>query len=172
MIGLGFDKVEKVFNDDFIIEDGTGWIRALQACDKLDRNLFTLHTFHVHFICKTKLQLQSKSLIQSQMVESSVHSGVVLINQTPNIHIKESARSLEDEGLRRSTVLMNFSPTKLDHDVYGLKGCLQGFNWLFATRYMVKAIAYFPSDELQIAGIDLRADKSCASNNMSTADGR
>ncbi|KAJ6995343.1 hypothetical protein NC653_017964 [Populus alba x Populus x berolinensis] len=33
-----------------------------------------------------------------------------------------SARSLEDEGLRRSTVLMNFSPTKLDHDVYGLKG--------------------------------------------------
>ncbi|KAG6770875.1 hypothetical protein POTOM_026574 [Populus tomentosa] len=78
---------------------------------------------------------------------------------------RESARSLEDEGLRRSTVLMNFSPTKLDHDVYGLKGCLQGFNWLFATRYM---IAYFPSDELQIAGIDLRADKSCASNNMST----
>ncbi|KAL3587199.1 hypothetical protein D5086_014066 [Populus alba] len=189
MIGLGFDKVEKVFNDDFIIEDGTGWIRALQACDKLDRNLFTLHTLHIHFICKTKLQLQSKSLIQSQMVESSVHSGVVLINQTPNIHINspinwsltdsnnaqacwESARSLEDEGLRCSTVLMNFNPTKLDHDVYGLKGCLQGFNWPFATRYMVKAIAYFPSDELQIAGIDLRADKSCASNNMSTVDGR
>ncbi|KAJ6995321.1 hypothetical protein NC653_017946 [Populus alba x Populus x berolinensis] len=90
MIGLGFDKVEKVFNDDFIIEDGTGWIRALQACDKLDRNLFTLHTLHIHFICKTKLQ--SKSLIQSQMVESSVHSGVVLINQTPNIHIKLGIR--------------------------------------------------------------------------------
>ncbi|KAJ6915402.1 hypothetical protein NC651_017413 [Populus alba x Populus x berolinensis] len=44
------------------------------------------------------------------------------------------------EGLRRSTVLMNFSPTKLDHDVYGLKGCLQGFNWPFATRYMVKPV--------------------------------
>jgi hypothetical protein len=27
VIGLGFDKVEKVINDDFIIEDGTGWIR-------------------------------------------------------------------------------------------------------------------------------------------------
>ncbi|KAJ6925083.1 hypothetical protein NC652_018124 [Populus alba x Populus x berolinensis] len=53
---------------------------------------------------------------------------------------RESARSLEDEGLRRSTVLMNFSPTKLDHDVYGLKGCLQGFNWPFATRYMVNAV--------------------------------
>ncbi|KAJ6925044.1 hypothetical protein NC652_018095 [Populus alba x Populus x berolinensis] len=88
VIGLGFDKVEKVINDDFIIEDGTGWIRALQACDKLDRNLFTLHTLHIHFICRTKLQLQSKTLIQSQMVESSVHSGVVWINQTPDIHIK------------------------------------------------------------------------------------
>nr|XP_034899582.1 uncharacterized protein LOC118037643 [Populus alba] len=53
---------------------------------------------------------------------------------------RESARSLEDEGLRRSTVLMNFSPTKLDHDIYGLKGCLQGFNWPFATRYMVNAV--------------------------------
>ncbi|KAJ6995320.1 hypothetical protein NC653_017946 [Populus alba x Populus x berolinensis] len=166
MIGLGFDKVEK-------------------ACDKLDRNLFTLHTLHIHFICKTKLQ--SKSLIQSQMVESSVHSGVVLINQTPNIHInspinwsltdsnnaqacwlrqtlpltsctfplfqeyyptRESARSLEDEGLRCSTVLMNFNPTKLDHDVYGLKGCLQGFNWPFATRYMLSK--QFTVDELNI----------------------
>ncbi|KAG6772953.1 hypothetical protein POTOM_024383 [Populus tomentosa] len=197
VIGLGFDKVEKVFNDDFIIEDGTGWIRfSTEACDKLDRNLFTLHTLHIHFICRTKLQLQSKSLIQYQMVESSVHSGVEYYPP------RESARSLEDEGLRRSTVLMNFSPTKLDHDVYGLKGCLQGFNWLFATRYMLSkqftvdelniwraglsrsatlvsliikkptSSAYFPSDELQIAGIDLRADKSCASNNMSTVDGR
>ncbi|KAJ6915387.1 hypothetical protein NC651_017401 [Populus alba x Populus x berolinensis] len=56
---------------------------------------------------------------------------------------RESARSLEDEGLRRSTVLLNFSPTKLDHDVYGLKGCLQGFNWPFATRYMVKAVGNY-----------------------------
>ncbi|KAJ6925017.1 hypothetical protein NC652_018080 [Populus alba x Populus x berolinensis] len=134
--------------------------RALQAYDKLDRNLFTLHTLHIHFICRTKLQLQSKTLIQSQMVESSMHSCVVWINQTPDIHIKpgirlnqlkvfhifylESARSLEDEGLRRTTVLMNFSPTKLDHDdVYGLKGRLQGFNWLFATRYMVNAVGNY-----------------------------
>jgi hypothetical protein len=36
------------------------------------------------------------------------------------VSCKESARSLEDEGLRRSTVLMNFSPTKVDHDVFGL----------------------------------------------------
>ncbi|KAI9393711.1 hypothetical protein POPTR_006G273733v4 [Populus trichocarpa] len=84
MIGLGFDRVKKVINDDFIIDDGIGWIRALQACDKLDRNLFTLHTLHIHFICRTKLQLQSKTLIQSQMVESSVHSCVVWINQTPD----------------------------------------------------------------------------------------
>ncbi|KAI5586852.1 hypothetical protein BDE02_06G240200 [Populus trichocarpa] len=35
------------------------------------------------------------------------------------------------------------SPTKLDHDVYSLKGGLQGFNWLFATRYMVKAIGNY-----------------------------
>ncbi|KAG6772956.1 hypothetical protein POTOM_024386 [Populus tomentosa] len=146
VIGLGFDKVEKVINDDFIIEDGTGWIRALQACDKLDRNLFTLHTLHIHFICRTKLQLQSKTLIQSQMVESSVHSGVVWINQTPDIHIKPGAGSLEDEGLRCWTVLMNFSPTKLDHDVYSLKGGLQGFNWLFAARYMLSK--EFTIDEL------------------------
>ncbi|KAI9393707.1 hypothetical protein POPTR_006G273732v4 [Populus trichocarpa] len=56
---------------------------------------------------------------------------------------REPARSLEDEGLRCSTVLMNSSPTKLDHDVYSLKGGLQGFNWLFATRYMVKAIGNY-----------------------------
>ena len=29
VIGLGFDKIEKVFNDDFIIEDGTGLVQKL-----------------------------------------------------------------------------------------------------------------------------------------------
>ncbi|KAL3587234.1 hypothetical protein D5086_014101 [Populus alba] len=118
--------------------------QALQAYDKLDRNLFTLDMLHIHFICRTKLQLQSKTLIQSQMVETSVHFGVLAgciklyplplaLSLSFKCHVEQeeyyptrelSARSLEDEGLRRSTVLMNFSPTKLDHDVYGLKGCL------------------------------------------------
>ena len=59
------------------------------------------------------------------------------------VSCREPARSLEDEGLRCSTVLMNFSPTKLDHDVSGLKGRLQGFNWPFATCYMVKAVGNY-----------------------------
>ncbi|KAF9681370.1 hypothetical protein SADUNF_Sadunf06G0218800 [Salix dunnii] len=44
------------------------------------------------------------------------------------MELEESARSLEDEGLRFSNVLMNFSTTKLDLDVHGLKECLLGFN--------------------------------------------
>ncbi|KAL9400521.1 hypothetical protein Peur_009482 [Populus x canadensis] len=44
--------------------------------------------------------------------------------------------------LSRRSITLQVQPS-LDHDVYGLKGCLQGFNWLFATRYMVKAVGFF-----------------------------
>ncbi|KAJ6925041.1 hypothetical protein NC652_018095 [Populus alba x Populus x berolinensis] len=201
VIGLGFDKVEKVFNDDFIIEDGTGWIRPVTNLIEI-----CLHSIRCIYISFAEPNCRIICALWCGMDQPDTKHP----HQT-----RESARSLEDEGLRRSTVLMNFSPTKLDHDVYGLKGCLQGFNWLFATRYMLSkqftvdelniwyitvwnslqayelraglsrsatlvsliikkptSSAYFPSDELQIAGIDLRADKSCASNNMSTVDGR
>jgi hypothetical protein len=49
----------------------------------------SLFVDHVYFLW---LKLQSKTLIQSQMVESSVHSCVVWINQTPDIHIKPGIR--------------------------------------------------------------------------------
>ncbi|KAJ6329842.1 hypothetical protein OIU76_008632 [Salix suchowensis] len=62
------------------------------------------------------------------------------VEQEQYYSTRESARSLEDEGLRYSTVLMNFSTTKLDLDVHGLKECLLGFNWFSATRYMVNAV--------------------------------
>ncbi|KAJ6697673.1 hypothetical protein OIU79_011263 [Salix purpurea] len=62
------------------------------------------------------------------------------VEQEQYYSTRESARSLEDEGLRYSTALMNFSTTKLDLDVHGLKECLLGFNWFSATRYMVNAV--------------------------------
>ncbi|KAJ6925078.1 hypothetical protein NC652_018120 [Populus alba x Populus x berolinensis] len=46
--------------------------------------MLTIHTLHINFICRTKLQI----------VESSVHSGVVWINQTPDIHIKPVLQSI------------------------------------------------------------------------------
>ncbi|KAG6770889.1 hypothetical protein POTOM_026588 [Populus tomentosa] len=108
-----------VINDDFIIDDGTGWIRALQAYDKLDRNLFTLDMLHIHFICRTKLQLAGCIKLYPLRLALSL-SFKFHVEQEEYYPTRESARSLEDEGLRRSIVLMNFSPTKLDHDVYGL----------------------------------------------------
>ncbi|KAB5553473.1 hypothetical protein DKX38_010784 [Salix brachista] len=53
---------------------------------------------------------------------------------------RESARSLEEEGLRYSTVLMNFSTTKLDLDVHGLKECLQGFNWTASSEVLFNVL--------------------------------
>ncbi|KAG5244517.1 hypothetical protein IMY05_006G0225300 [Salix suchowensis] len=54
------------------------------------------------------------------------------VEQEQYYSTRESARSLEDEGLRYSTILMNFSTTKLDLDVHGLKECLLGINcWKF-----------------------------------------
>ncbi|KAB5547536.1 hypothetical protein DKX38_010942 [Salix brachista] len=56
-----------------------------------------------------------------------------------NFHVEQE----QDYSTRWSLLnplKMNFSTTKLDLDVHGLKECLLGFYWFSATRYMVNAV--------------------------------
>ncbi|KAB5553469.1 hypothetical protein DKX38_010780 [Salix brachista] len=53
----------------------------------------------------------------------------------------ELQRNIDSEsGSLLDPLKMNFSTTKLDLDVHGLKECLLGFYWFSATRYIVNAV--------------------------------